>query len=170
MMLAELADPKWWFSAVLVAVLVNVASAYLKHPTDRLVSMLAGVFRRHHKRGREHWEGRLALAKSSNRALLVEIAREGRYRSKVTFHTLVVFVTALVLASVQAQPDPTPQLSRVLLVICLISGVSGLVNLFRAMDVHDLVLRSVERSTNEEIRKLASRPASVEENNAGSRH
>lgn len=160
-MLGEIADPKWWFSAVVVAVLVNMLSAYLKHPLDRVMRFLGSTYRRHSTRGREHWEGRLELAKSSDRALLVEVAREIRYRSKATLHILVVFATGALVVAIEASPTPIVELSRVFLILMLISALSGFVNFIRAMDVHYLVLRSVERSANEEAKLRASKSAAL---------
>lgn len=154
-MLTELVDPKWWFSAVVVAVLVNMLSAYLKHPLDRLMRFLGGTYRRHSKRGREHWEGRLELAKSSDRALLVEVAREIRYRSKATLHILVVLASGALVVAIDASPTPIVELSRVFLILMVISAVSGFVNFIRAMDVHYLVIRSVERSADDEVKLRA---------------
>lgn len=145
-MLSDLVEPRWWFTAVFVAILVNLISSYLNRPIERLSHYFSEWVRHQSKRSSQRWQTRLNLAKASDRALLVETAREARYRAAATFHSLLAFAFLAATLYLDAVAFSTPKLTRAFVIVTLVFVVAALVNTIRAADVHDLVLRAVERS------------------------
>jgi hypothetical protein len=81
----------WWISVVLVGILINLVSAYLKSPLDRALSAVS-----------EQWRARSALAREADEKVIAYLrssmdARERHWRAEVRarFQALVFFVLGI---------------------------------------------------------------------------
>jgi hypothetical protein len=61
----SIASPNWWVGVVLVGLALNLASAYLKAPLDRLMSRLSETWRRRVERSRLLADAQMAELRSS---------------------------------------------------------------------------------------------------------
>ena len=61
-----LASPGWWFTAIAMGLLVNLASAYLKRPLDAWLSGVSTRWRARSEAGRARFDRRVALFRSGD--------------------------------------------------------------------------------------------------------
>ena len=62
--LNSFSSPAWWFSAVVVALIINILSAYLKLPMDKILLSVSAT-----------WRSRNAIAKARHQEQVVEVSR-----------------------------------------------------------------------------------------------
>lgn len=144
-MLGDLADPKWWLSAVIVGLLINLASAYLKHPADRLFRFIASRYRDASSKAKARWEQRLQQARESDRALLMEIAREQRHRSQILLSGVVGFGTVVLGDYMLAKVGEMDAFLFSVYGVGCAYLLAAIVHMIAASEVRDLVMRAAEK-------------------------
>jgi len=78
----ELSRPTWWISVVVVGLIVNLASAYLKGPLDNSLASSSAWWRRRSEKRRAEWERFVAEIGSSTEARNEAFFSEIRSRQK----------------------------------------------------------------------------------------
>lgn len=98
---ASLASPAWWFSATLVALVINLISAYAKPATDRLLSKFSTAWRNRSDESRRKFEQRVEILLNSPQALsqASEAEVRARLRSIQFFTFVIVFLLFTVILS-----------------------------------------------------------------------
>jgi len=122
--LAQLSSPSWWLGIVVVSLLVNLASAYIKSPLDGFLSHLS-----------KKWDERSALARQQRDALVDSLARdqhkqllflaaEMRCRLReILYSVLAVFLLVAVVVDPILSPPLSGGLGRSelrIIVLCLL--------------------------------------------------
>ena len=98
---ANLASPAWWFSAIVVALVINLVSAYAKPSTDRLLSKYSAAWRNRSDESRRKFEQRVEILLNSPQALAQASEAEvrSRLRSIHCFAFVIVFLLFTVILS-----------------------------------------------------------------------
>lgn len=89
----NLSSVSWWVSVVVVGVVLNLVSAYLKPWLDRLGGSMSTTLRDHSKRTHERHEQWIELLRTDQHAQLLMHAREARLRQR----SIQFFLFAIVL-------------------------------------------------------------------------
>ena len=78
----NLSSLSWWVSVVVVGLVLNIGSAYLKPWLDRLGGSLSTSLRDHNERTRARRAGWIELLRTDHHAQLLMYAREARLRQR----------------------------------------------------------------------------------------
>ena len=89
-LLSDLSSWYWWVSIVLVGLLINLASAYLKPHLDRYYEGRSVKRRIESAAGRQAFEQRVHVLAANSTLLILEAQSEARYRTQA----LILFVLA----------------------------------------------------------------------------
>jgi hypothetical protein len=95
--LVNLGSPAWWFSAIVVAFLINLGSAYAKPSVDKYGSKLSSAWRNRSEESRRQFECRVQALIESPQVLAWAFESEIRYRLNsiilFLFSTFMLLVT-----------------------------------------------------------------------------
>ena len=143
--LKSLASPSWWIGVVLVSLLINLASAYIKSPLD---AFLSNVSRRWSERSVRSKQKRIALVASlaaDKHKQILYLARESRCRFRellwiaLAIFLLVAFIADSLLYSSSYASANHPWLKTVILVTLVFSLISSFSQRFEAIRIASLV-------------------------------
>ena len=144
-LLKFLTSPSWWIGVVLVSLLINLASAYIKSPLD---GFLSNVSRRWSERSARSKQKRAALVASlaaDKHKQLLYLAEESRCRFRellwvaLAIFLLVAFVADSFLSNSPYVSADHPWLKTVILVVLLFSLISSFSQRFEAIRLASLV-------------------------------
>lgn len=144
----NLSSISWWFGVVAVGLVVNVASAYLKAPLDKILSTISDSWNSRSQRAREARAERVRQVRESDRQLQLLIAEELRDRLRAVNHMLlaVFILLTYVMARVRLPSEEVlssdPLLSAMLKAIYWFSMLLFFVSMHtfrRAMSSRDII-------------------------------
>ena len=151
--LNSFSSPAWWFSAVFLAVLVNVVSAYLKSPIDKLFSKVFATWRSRNDLARARYASRLKQIGASSDLQMLCLLEALALRSKSNSWLVVVVINGLFLsASLQVRiaellspvaiakvAERAINTNHVLVVFLLVAIVGAMRTAYAASDLEELV-------------------------------
>ena len=85
----NLSSLSWWLGVVVVGLLLNIASAYLKAPLDRILSAMSTSWNLRSETLRASRDAQIKLVRESDRELQLLIAEELRDRLRAIHTTLL---------------------------------------------------------------------------------
>ena len=130
---------------VLVGLLINIASAYLKPLLDRTLSRSSKWWATRTEEKREIRAAQLAEIRASEKALLMMLARENRHRHKSTlflFLGLAYFTVWLILkepAAKDANEILFISLKTFFYLLSMLCGFIGISHFFSAQNASELI-------------------------------
>lgn len=106
---AHLSSSAWWFSAVVVALLINMVSSYMKPWTDAKFSAISSRWRQRSARRQEQFEKEVEASLKSPHVLRNNVERESRQRQQAVYMVLLgMFLLFLgPLSGTQVRSDTT---------------------------------------------------------------
>lgn len=96
--ITNLGSPAWWFSAILIALFINLVSAYAKPTTDKILSKASSTWRNHSAEARRKFEQEVDRLMKSPQALAQ--ASEAEVRGRLQSMLFFFFVFMLLLFTV----------------------------------------------------------------------
>lgn len=93
---SQLGSPAWWFSTVLVALLVNLLTSYLKEPADRYLNRRSSKRRAESEAKQAQFQKMVDLAVRNPVLLTYYQSRLSRSQSLQTFVGLLMFVAPII--------------------------------------------------------------------------
>lgn len=96
---SSFSSPAWWFSAVFLAILVNVLSAYLKSPIDKLLSKISATWRNRNEAARAKYLEKLNQVAASSELQMIHLMEALSLRSKSNGWLVVVVINGLFLSA-----------------------------------------------------------------------
>ncbi|MDR1995498.1 hypothetical protein [Azonexus sp.] len=96
--IAELSRPAWWVSVVFAGVIINLLSAYLKSPLDKIVSKSFSLWRNKSEARKAAWHARIEGIRQDDRFRDSAVAYEIRLRFQ-SVYLLLMGIVALALSS-----------------------------------------------------------------------
>ena len=118
--IASVASPAWWFSAILIALLVNLVSAYAKPWTDNVLSRISVSWGNRTARDREQFRAAVAILVESQQELAA--AFENEVRSRLRNIVFLLFVVMFILFSIELT-KALSSLDRSSLTLLCVGGV-----------------------------------------------
>jgi hypothetical protein len=100
-LISALSDPFWWVTAVIVAIVINVVSAFLFRRIDRKIAGLSEAWRIKAERRQKLRGQRVSLLRQDDKFLYLTLFEELRYRSRGTnffLSAVALFVIAVIIA------------------------------------------------------------------------
>ena len=134
--LTELSKPVWWVSVVVAGIAINLLSAYLKHPLDKVLGGLSSWWRQRSETRQKAWATRVDRLRESEEARNMAVATEVRFRLQA-IHLLLLAIFLLVLpVFISSYGTSTP---RVLTVILLATSSFSFFSSFLA---HQMAMKT----------------------------
>ncbi len=139
----NIASPAWWFSAILIAILVNLVSAYAKPWTDKVLSHISTAWRNRTERDRQKFNAAVAILVQSPQSLA--FAFEEEVRSRLRAIIFYLFVVIFLLFSIGLPTTPSASFERFSpywLIVIGIKVATLLVFLFATMEHREAMRQS----------------------------
>lgn len=92
-------SPAWWFSAVFLAIVVNVLSAYLKSPIDKLLSKISTTWRNRNEAARAQYLQKVNEVQNDHELQTAMLLEALSLRSKSNGWLLTVVISGLFLSA-----------------------------------------------------------------------
>ena len=131
-LLSSFTSTSWWLGVVFVGVTINVISAYLKGPIDRLFSSLSIAWQERTEKSRQERESTIAALREDQHLQVIFLARASDSRS--TELTFLIFAVFFTLFGLQLTIEPSETLRIFLKAtagFCLIAASSSGLNAYR---------------------------------------
>lgn len=156
----NLSSLSWWFGVVIVGIVLNIASAYLKSPIDKGISQLSRKWQERSERSLRARQAKIAELRSSQQAQSLLIAEEMRNRlrhlSMVIFSLLFLVLHIYILSSEKSNAADVWPLGS-WWIAKQITYVSSLAMMFFAMQCHwtAMTIKSLLEQANKNDSPLA---------------
>ena len=141
--IGNVASPAWWFSAILIALIVNIVSAYAKPWTDKVLSRISTSWRNRTERNKEKFKAAVEILVQSPQALAA--AFEDELRSRLRAIIFFLFVVIFLLFSIEMTRIPAAPFVRFSLLWFIVNGIEAvtfLVFLFATMEHREAMRQS----------------------------
>ncbi|SGY87688.1 hypothetical protein [Moritella viscosa] len=89
--LVSLTTPSWWVGVVIVGIIINVISSYLKNPIDKILSAISGSRRERNKRKLNERNELISTLRDDADLLILFAMSENRYRIRSVGFLLISF-------------------------------------------------------------------------------
>jgi hypothetical protein len=138
----DIATTYWWVSVVIVGIIVNIISSYLKPFLENKLSLVSGYWKQRKEKRKEEFESQVALLAADDRLLSIYALREFRYRIRS--------VSYLVMSSLLFIIATWAQAFLPISIFLIISFIGTLIMIISLDDHFDAiqVKKVVEASTN----------------------
>jgi hypothetical protein len=140
--LKGLASPSWWMGVVIVGIIINVLSAYLKKPLDKLFGSISSGWRERSERKSKERNDLIDTLKSDESLLVLFALTENRYRTRSVGFLLMSF--AMFSGSILLA-ETTIIASIAGLIFALLAALSGIHDHAEAIRIHSIVKDSNEK-------------------------
>ena len=103
----QITSPTWWVTVVIVGILINLASAYLKDPTDRIASRFSSARREQSAKRLNQRKEKIEYLASNPSEIPIAAMQEIRYRIRAMFAFIgLLGFFAIGLAGFKNSEDP----------------------------------------------------------------
>lgn len=102
----NLTSTSWWIGVVIVGIILNLVSSYLKPFLDDTMSKISSSKKALSEKQAEEWKSLVAAIKNDQHAYMVEAFRDLRHRNKA----LALFIMSILLFALSQQFKANPAL------------------------------------------------------------
>lgn len=138
----SLSSPSWWMGVVIVGVIINVASAYLKKPIDLLLSKVSSSWRARQTAAVEKRNALVESLRNDSNLLLLYSMSENRYRIRSVGFLLLAFAIFFMSTFAIGVSDVSAIFGSI---FSLFIGLMGLNDHYKAMQVYSIVQDANEK-------------------------
>ena len=104
---ANLGSLSWWFTAVLVAIVINIVSKYATTGTDRILSKVSQQWTQRSKQSQSAFQAKVELCILKPFEMQLAISEEMRLRSQAIY-SLLFGLTLMLIPALISWPTPSP--------------------------------------------------------------
>lgn len=142
----SLSSPSWWIGVVIVGIVINIASAYLKNPIDKVLIHTSSSWRIRRTESLEKRKALIELLKTDSELLILYAMSENRFRIRCIGFILIGFLAFYMSTSIIWQFSNIAAI--VGLICCLIMTLAGLSDQASAMRVYSVIEEVNEKYKN----------------------
>ena len=134
----------WWISVVVVGLLINLVSAYLKTPLDGFMVRTWGWWRDRSAKRRERFERHASALSNDPHRQLIYLGMEmrGRMQSAQFWLMALMLISFAIYLRAPLEAEATQLLRRLSFATAMVSGIFGVVAYNRALEIESLIARA----------------------------